>query len=78
MRKRPFFVELPNKRSKNHGIVKASSYAPAALANGDPGIMVILGNTLTTMTADEVHTITSQWLDALEEAEAKHARDTAA
>ena len=78
MKKRPFFVELPNKREKNRRIVKTSSYAPAALANGDPGLMVILGNTLTTMTADEVRTITSQWLDALEEAEAKHARDTAA
>lgn len=77
MRKRPFFVELPNKRDKNHGIVRASSYAPAALANGDPGIMVILGNTLTTLTADEVHTITGRWLAALEEAEAKAERDAA-
>jgi hypothetical protein len=78
MYKRPFFVELPNKHEKNRGIVKRIKYAPAMLSNGEPGIMTILGNTMTTMSADEVREVTSRWLDALEESEAKHDRDSAA
>lgn len=77
MRKRNLFVELPSKRDKNHSIIKASSYAPAILATGEPGVMVIIGNTLTTLTAEEVREMTSRWLAALEESEAKHARDAA-
>lgn len=78
MYKRPFFVELPSKREKNQGIVRCIKYAPAMLSNGEPGIMMILGNTMTTFTAAELRKATTKWLAALEEAEAKAERDAAA
>ena len=68
MARKPF-IEKPDNHDKNRSIIRCAKTAPAILSNGEPGVMFAFGNTLATLSAEEVHTIASRWIDALADAQ---------
>lgn len=70
MARKPF-IEQQKNHEKNRSIIRCTKTAPAVLANGEPGVMFAFGNTLATLSAEEVHTIASAWIEALSDAQSE-------
>lgn len=77
MYRRRLFREREDHHKKNRSIVRCIKYGPAIDAAGQPGVLFSFGNTMAVLTAEEVHSIATAWLEALADAQSEIDRNAA-
>lgn len=77
MYRRRLFREREDHHKKNRSIVRCIKYGPAIDAAGKPGVLFSFGNTMAVLTAEEVHSIATAWLEALADAQSEIDRNAA-